>query len=154
MSADAAEIASQTFEAQDISETERLAATLVPLLTPGLVVALHGQLGAGKTRLVQAIAARMGYNPDDVTSPTFTLVQEYDTTPPLVHIDAYRLADSDEFLELGGDEIIGGDAVSFIEWAERIRDVLPRRLREISIEVTGDTSRRLTLTGWPRLVLD
>ena len=110
-------------------------------LEPGIVVALVGELGAGKTRLVQAVAAELGIDRISVTSPTFVVHQEYSGRLPLHHFDAYRLRDSDEFLELGAAELLESPAVSFVEWGDRVSDVLPEDLLRIEILVTGPCSR-------------
>ncbi len=85
---------------QSEEETEQLGAALAGPMTPGMVFGLVGPLGAGKTRLVKAIAMGMGLDPNEVNSPTFVLIQEYPARLPLYHFDAYRLKDVDEFLEL------------------------------------------------------
>ena len=126
-----------TSEAETASFGQRLAR----VLSSGDVVALQGQLGAGKTRLVQAIAAELGCSRSFVVSPTFTLIHEYDGRLPVYHIDAYRLKDSDEFLDMGGGELIHGDGVCLIEWADRIGDLLPQDHLRVEIEVTGEQSR-------------
>ncbi|MBX3441295.1 MAG: tRNA (adenosine(37)-N6)-threonylcarbamoyltransferase complex ATPase subunit type 1 TsaE [Planctomyces sp.] len=124
------------------AETDRFAAALAPLLRPGDVVALDGDLGAGKTRLVRALAAALGCDAAQVSSPTFGLVQHYAGPLPLVHIDAYRLRDCDEFEELGGRELFEADAVTLIEWADRIAPSLPTKRWTIAAEHVGPTSRR------------
>jgi tRNA threonylcarbamoyladenosine biosynthesis protein TsaE len=124
-------------EAETVSFGQRLARAL----SPGDVIALQGQLGAGKTRLVQAIAAELGCSRAFVVSPTFTLIHEYDGLLPVYHVDAYRLKDSDEFLDMGGSELIHGDGVCLIEWADRIGDLLPQDHLRVEIEVTGEQSR-------------
>lgn len=126
-----------TSEAETASFGQRLAR----VLSSGDVVALQGQLGAGKTRLVQAIAAELGCSRSFVVSPTFTLIHEYDGRLPVYHVDAYRLKDSDEFLDMGGGELIHGDGVCLIEWADRIGDLLPQDHLRVEIEVTGEHSR-------------
>ena len=120
---------------------------LAKLLQPGQVVALNGPLGAGKTRLVQAVAEALGCTRQTVNSPTFVLIQEYDGRLPLYHVDAYRLKDSDEFLEIGGDELLASDGACLIEWADRIADVLPRDLLRIDITPTGETERLFKITA-------
>lgn len=133
------------YQAADESGTEALGAALAEVLPGGSVVALCGTLGAGKTRLVQAIAAACGVDRREVTSPTFVLVQEYHGRRSLYHFDAYRLRDGEEFLELGPEEYCQRDGLVLIEWADRVNDCLPRDYLEVRIEVTGDTSRRLEI---------
>jgi tRNA threonylcarbamoyladenosine biosynthesis protein TsaE len=121
---------------------------LADVLPPGTVVALVGTLGAGKTRLVQAVAAALGVPRDEVTSPTFVLVNEYRTGRlPVYHFDAYRLRDEDEFEELGPEEYFDGDGLTFIEWADRVESCLPREHLRIEIELTGDQSRRFRIAS-------
>lgn len=129
-------------DAADESETEGLGRKLAESLKPGLVVNLIGNLGAGKTRLVQAVAAALGVDRLEVTSPTFVLHHQYRGGKlELNHFDAYRLRDSDEFLEFGGHELLESHAVSFVEWGDRISDLLPADQLRIEIEATGKTSR-------------
>jgi len=134
-----------SYDAADEEATQRLGAALASALRPGDIVTLNGDLGAGKTRLVQSVAAVLGYGEQTVNSPTFVLIHEYDGPVPLYHIDAYRLRDSDEFLEIGGEEVLDGTRACFIEWADRIADVLPRQRLDVTIVATGPTSRRFTL---------
>jgi tRNA threonylcarbamoyladenosine biosynthesis protein TsaE len=129
------------------TDTHALGTRLGALLPTGIVVALNGPLGAGKTRLVQAIAAARGIDPRDVVSPTYTLVQEYRGTKPIFHFDAYRLADDDEFLNLGPEEYFAGGGVTIIEWAEKVQDCLPRERLEITIRPLDETTREFTLAG-------
>jgi tRNA threonylcarbamoyladenosine biosynthesis protein TsaE len=131
------------FEAADERDTDRLGAALAAALPPGTTVALYGTLGAGKTRLVQAIAAACGVPREEVVSPTFVLCQEYHGTRTIYHLDFYRLRDADELRELGVEELLDADALVLIEWADRVAGVLPDERLEIEIEVTGPTSRRL-----------
>ena len=129
------------------SHTEHLGGALAGLLRPGMVVALIGELGAGKTRLVQAVAAAMGVDRRLVNSPTFVLVQEYDAPLRLYHFDAYRLGDVDEFRELGAEELMTSGGVCLIEWADRVSDALPEDLLRIEIEITTPTSREFCFHG-------
>ena len=102
--------------------------------------------GAGKTRLVQAIAERLGVPRRDVVSPTFVLMQEYHgRRHAATHIDAYRLRDDDEFQQLGPDEYFESDGLVLVEWADRVERSLPREYLEICIDVTGAESRRFTI---------
>src|SRR5215469_4858961 len=118
------------YDAENEAATERLGLNLAQSLPPPAVVALRGTLGAGKTRLVRAIARGLGIDPDLVTSPTFVLVHEYPGETPLYHFDAYRLRGEDEFLQLGPDEYFhpGGDmgGITVVEWADRVTGCLPQ----------------------------
>ncbi|SFI14670.1 tRNA (adenosine(37)-N6)-threonylcarbamoyltransferase complex ATPase subunit type 1 TsaE [Planctomicrobium piriforme] len=136
-----------TFESGSLEETVRFGRVLADCLKAGDVVALIGNLGAGKTHLVQAIAEGLGVSAEDVHSPTFVLIQEYDARLPICHIDAYRLNDIDEFLELGADELVGGDCVALIEWADRVAEVLPRDRLTVELTATGENARRLDISG-------
>ncbi len=137
-----------TLTLNDEQGTERLGAALADVLPPGTLVALIGTLGAGKTRLVQAVATAVGVPQGSVTSPTFVLVNEYrQGRLPIYHFDIYRLKDDDEFLALGPEEYFEADGLSFVEWADRVEHLLPEERVEIELEVTGDTSRRVTLLG-------
>ena len=112
--------------ADNEAATDRLGKVLAEVLPPGTVIALIGTLGAGKTRLVQSVAAALGVPRDEVTSPTFVLVNEYlNGQLPVYHFDTYRLRDVDEFLELGPEEYFNGAGLTFIEWADRVSDCLP-----------------------------
>lgn len=133
------------FNAADEAATAALGHRLAEFLPPGTTVALCGTLGAGKTRLVQAIAEGLGVNRRDVVSPTFVLIQEYRGRRMIYHIDAYRLRDDDEFQQLGPDEYFESDGLVLIEWADRVAGSLPRDHVEIRIEVTGVESRRFEI---------
>jgi tRNA threonylcarbamoyladenosine biosynthesis protein TsaE len=115
---------------------------------PPLVVTLAGELGAGKTTLVQSICDGYGVT-GEVTSPTFALVQEYDAPrSPVYHLDLYRLERADELTNIGWDEIVASDALVLIEWPDRAAARLPAAHVPIDLEhVAGDASRRLLLAG-------
>ncbi|MAT71081.1 MAG: tRNA (adenosine(37)-N6)-threonylcarbamoyltransferase complex ATPase subunit type 1 TsaE [Planctomycetaceae bacterium] len=133
------------FSSDSEADTDRLGAALAAVLPPGTVIGLLGTLGAGKTRLVRAVAAALGVPAADVTSPTFVLVNEYAGRVPVFHFDAYRLRDEDEFLQLGPDEYFESPGLTFIEWADRVESCLPRRRIEIRVEPTGETTRQFTI---------
>jgi len=133
------------FQSNSEADTFRLGAALAEHLPAGSVVALLGTLGAGKTRLVQAIAEGCGIERRDVVSPTFVLIHEYPGDRMIYHIDAYRLKDEDEFLELGPEENFESDGITLIEWADRVEDCLPRDRLEIRIQVTGAETREFEL---------
>src|SRR4051812_11983207 len=136
------------FTSNNERDTERLGAALASELQPGTVVALIGPLGAGKTRLVQAVATGLGVPPGRVTSPTFVLVNEYSGGRiPVYHFDTYRLKDDDEFLNLGPEEYFDSAGLTFVEWADRVASLLPPDHLEITIEPTSETERRFQLRG-------
>ena len=134
-----------TFEAASEADTERLGAALAEFLPDGTVVALSGTLGAGKTRLVQAVAAASGIDRQHVTSPTFVLCQTYRGRRTIHHFDVYRLKDEQEFLELGPDEYFESDGLSLVEWADKVDHLLPSVRLDIAIEVVGPTQRRFSM---------
>jgi tRNA threonylcarbamoyladenosine biosynthesis protein TsaE len=145
------------FDAADESETARFGAALASVLPGGAVVSLCGTLGAGKTRLVQAVARACGVDSRAVVSPTFVLIQEYRGDRPVYHIDAYRLRDEDEFEQLGPEEYFEGDGITLVEWADRVEPAMPPDRIDVQIEVTGEHSRRFTIRAlgrFDRAVLD
>ncbi len=135
------------FLANSEADTDRLGAMLAEVLAPATVVALVGTLGAGKTRLVQAVAAALGNPRDEITSPTFVLVNEYLAGRiPVYHFDTYRLRDEDEFLELGPEEYFAGGGVTFVEWADRFAEILPDDFLKIEIIPISETEREFTIS--------
>lgn len=124
-------------------ETQLLGCRLVRMLPVPSFVALYGDLGAGKTALVRGMGEEAGTQ--EVRSPTFTIVHEYETTPRLIHFDAYRLADAEELLAIGFEEYLAQDAILVLEWAERVPDALPNERLEIHLSGSGDEPRTLEL---------
>jgi tRNA threonylcarbamoyladenosine biosynthesis protein TsaE len=135
------------FEAANEADTDRFGAALAAATPPGTTIALGGTLGAGKTRLVQAIAAACGVDRGEVVSPTFVLCQKYTGDRVIFHLDAYRIRDDDEFRELGPEEFFESAGLTIIEWAEKVIDCLPDERLALEIEVTGPTARRFTVTA-------
>ena len=126
-------------------QTAALGEDLGRALSPGDVVLLYGDLGAGKTAFVRGMARGIGANPDEVTSPTFTLVQEYaGTSSTLFHVDLYRL-EGPEIDDLGLEDLVSGDGIVAIEWAERWKG-RPDDVTEVRIEDLGDDRRRISIT--------
>jgi tRNA threonylcarbamoyladenosine biosynthesis protein TsaE len=135
------------YDSVDESSTAALGAALAEVLPDGATVALCGTLGAGKTRLVQAIAEAAGVDRRNVSSPTFVLIQEYHGRRTIYHLDAYRIRDEDEFESLGPDEYFESDGLVLVEWADRVERCLPRERIEIRISVTGPDSRRFEIAA-------
>lgn len=118
------------FSSHTIEDTFALGKRIASHLKLGDVVALYGEVGAGKTHLAKGICAHFGVDPEDVNSPTFTLVNEYDASFakqsfPLYHFDAYRIDDIEEFYSIGYEDYFFGDGICLIEWADRIEALLP-----------------------------
>jgi tRNA threonylcarbamoyladenosine biosynthesis protein TsaE len=133
----------ETFTTHSEHETFALGRDLAATLRRGAFVLLHGDLGAGKTAFVRGMAAGLGGNPDDVSSPTFVLIQHYKGDTPLVHVDLYRLETHAAVDDLGLEEL-ASEAVVAVEWAER----LPRRLEgsvSVKIDDLGNDGRRITI---------
>lgn len=112
-------------------------------------MALIGNLGAGKTRLVRAVAEALGVDRQSIASPTFVLVHEYEGRLPIYHFDTYRLRDAGDFLSLGADEYMSDSGVCFIEWADRVIEHLPADHLRVEITATSETARefRFGATG-------
>src|SRR3954462_6350920 len=136
----------RTIDIPNLEATEAFGRRLGELLFPGAVVALVGQLGAGKTHLTRAVAEGLGVkNPAAGNSPTFVLIQEYPARLPIYHFDAYRRGGPWEFAELGVDEYFRGNGVCLVEWADKVEPTLPPEHLRIEIEVVGANPRRFRL---------
>lgn len=128
-------------------ETKLLAADFAKTLPPGSIVCMYGDLGAGKTAFVQGMALGLGIS-SPITSPTFTIVNEYYGNMPLFHFDVYRIGSSDEMFEIGFDEYITGNGISVIEWAELIEDIIPHNHICVNIQKNlenGEDYREITI---------
>ena len=137
----------RSFVSRSPAETRQLAARLGVGLEPGDVVALRGELGAGKTEFVRGLAAGLGVPEDAVASPSFALAYEYQGRLTLVHLDLYRLAGlSPEFLPDLEDYLTGPQVVA-VEWAERLGNLLPPEHLDVFLAISGEEERQLTLTG-------
>ena len=137
-------------ETASAEETQALGGRLAALLAPGTVVALYGDLGAGKTQLVKGICAACGIPPETVHSPTFTLVHEYEGRAfPLYHIDAYRIRHADEFFELGYETYFFGDGLCLVEWPERVEELLPPGTVRLRLTHLGADRRRIAVAPEP-----
>ena len=140
-----------TFRTSSEDETIALGRRLGASLPRRAAVLLIGQLGAGKTTLAKGIVEGLGTaSPDDVSSPTFTLIHQYGEG--VYHIDLYRLDTEAEIATLGLDEIFDRDAVVLIEWGERFPRLMPAERVEIRIQTEADDSRLVTVSGLPTCV--
>ena len=115
-------------------------------LKKGDVISLRGSLGAGKTVLAKGIARTLEIE-DNIVSPTFTIVQEYEGNMKMYHLDLYRLSGDDEFESMGGEDFLYPDGISLIEWSEKIEDMLPESTIFVTIEIAEDLSRTIRAEG-------
>ena len=128
------------------AETEEIGIRLAQQLKPGAVIAYRGDLGAGKTAFTRGLARGLGIV-DPVTSPTYTIVNEYlDGRIPLFHFDMYRLHSADDLFDIGWDDYLERGGVCAVEWSENVADALENPM-VITIEKTGEQSRKITVTG-------
>lgn len=126
-------------------ETAALGETLAARLQPGDVVALYGDLGAGKTQLAKGVAAGLGLAPDAVTSPTFTLLHEYEGGRlPLYHFDAYRIEHAHELYDLGYEDYFYGDGCCLVEWPTHVDPLLPDEAIRLHLHHVHSDVRRIT----------
>ncbi len=128
-------------------DTLSIARALGAVLVPGDVVALTGELGAGKTVFCKGVGESLGIPPRRIVSPSFTIVTEHAGRTPVAHVDAYRLASEGEALDIGLDEVLSGGRVCLVEWAEKIRFLLPNDCIRITFQILGEGRRRLSITA-------
>ena len=129
------------------AETERLGAALAPRLPPGTVIAFAGDLGAGKTAFTRGLARGLGVD-GRVTSPTYTIVNEYPGQVPLFHFDLYRLSDPEELFDIGWEDYLERGGILAVEWSERAGDMLEDPLRiELRRDPDSETGRYITMEG-------
>ena len=127
-------------------ETEALGARLAAVLPGGSVVAMYGDLGAGKTAFVRGMARGMGLD-CRVSSPTFTIVNEYLGKRELIHFDMYRIGGADELFDIGWEDYLNRGAVCAVEWSENVEDAFFGDEIVVRMEKLGDTERKITIEG-------
>jgi tRNA threonylcarbamoyladenosine biosynthesis protein TsaE len=126
-------------------ETDRLGRALASVVEAGVVIGLIGRLGAGKTRLVRAIAEALEVDPQAIASPTFVLIHEYEGRIPVFHFDAYRLETPQAFEDLGVADYWNAGGVCLVEWADRVIGLLPADAWLVRIEPVDPTRRRMSI---------
>lgn len=139
-------LSEKVYDSSGPEETMAIARRLATELAGAGVIALVGPLGSGKTLFVKGLAAALGLSAGDPTSPTFTLINEYEGAVPLYHVDLYRLESPEEVEELGLHEYFEGPGIVAVEWAEKAAHLLPRGTVTVSFQRTGNSLRRLTVT--------
>ena len=135
-----------TFLTNSPAETETIGAALGKIIPAGTVIAYRGDLGAGKTAFTRGLARGLGYA-EPVTSPTYTIVNEYlGGRLPLFHFDMYRLRSSDDLWDIGWEDYLDRNGICAVEWSENVEDALEDAV-SVTIEKTGEESRRITIEG-------
>ena len=142
----------RSFSSDGPGQTARIGGRLANWLEPGDTVRVSGDLGAGKTCFIQGICVGLGIG-EPVTSPTFTLVNEYDGRVPVAHFDLYRLDSADSVLDLGFDEYVD-NRVCLVEWGDKFPEIMPSGVITVHIEIGEGTERMLEITGAGNLVSD
>lgn len=125
-------------------ETEAVGQALAKSLTAGSVIAMYGDLGVGKTALVRGIARGLSFE-GRVTSPTFTIVNEYGGRLPLFHFDMYRLSSADELFDIGWEDYLGREGVCAVEWSENVPGAFDGTETKVTLERLSETARRITI---------
>ncbi|MGN0728780.1 tRNA (adenosine(37)-N6)-threonylcarbamoyltransferase complex ATPase subunit type 1 TsaE [Treponema sp.] len=136
------------FHTHSSDETILLGEKIGALLKPGDILAMSGTLAAGKTTITKGIAKALGIT-DNITSPTFCLVSEYNGGRlPLYHMDVYRLDGAEDFANLGVDDMLYGNGVCVIEWSEKVKTEIPKRAISVEIKPTEDGGREIKIENW------
>ena len=138
------------YETNSPAQTEAVGEALAKILRPGTVIAYRGDLGAGKTAFTRGLARGLGYG-EPVTSPTYTIVNEYlGGRLPLFHFDMYRLRSAEDLWDIGWEDYLDRGGVCAVEWSENVEEALDSFIL-VNIEKTGDESRRITIEGGEHL---
>lgn len=138
-----------TYQTNSAEETINIGEKIGSLLHKGDIIAMQGTLGAGKTTITKGIAKALGID-ENITSPTFCLISEYEGKMPLYHMDVYRLDGGEDFINLGVEDMLYGEGVSIIEWSEKVMEELPKKAIILRLEpVEGTTQRNIVIENWP-----
>ena len=136
---------------RSVAETERVAAAMAQMLAPGSVIALDGDLGAGKTQFVRGLVKGLGGTGEQVTSPTFVLLNVYETPKLTVyHLDAYRTAGADDLEAVGFLELLDQKGLVVVEWASKVAELLPQAAIQVQLTATGPQRRQIEVNGFRR----
>lgn len=137
----------QEFFTENPEQTINLAQKIGQQLQPNDIIAFTGTLAAGKTTFTKGLAIALNID-ESITSPTFTIISEYEGKYPLYHIDAYRLQSGEDFYNLGIDDILYNNGITVIEWSENVLSEIPKSAIKISIEIVDNNKRKITLQNW------
>lgn len=136
------------FFTHSAQETVELGKKIGAALQPGAIIAMEGTLAAGKTTITKGIAEALEID-ETITSPTFTLISQYEGRLPLYHMDVYRLDSPEDFINLGVDDLLYSDGISVIEWSEKVKGELPSSAIVLRLELAEDDGRKITIENWP-----
>ena len=136
----------RTVICKNAQDMENLGREIGKTCIKGSVISLRGSLGAGKTVFAKGVARSLGIQ-EAIVSPTFTLVQEYEGSLSMYHMDLYRITSEEDFQMIGGEDMLYSDGVCLVEWSEIINDILPSRTLFVQITVNDDQSRTVVLSG-------
>jgi tRNA threonylcarbamoyladenosine biosynthesis protein TsaE len=140
----------ETFRSTSASETLRIAASFARSLKPGQCVALQGELGAGKTVFAKGVISALTKVPvEEIPSPTFTLIEEYSGIGPIYHVDLYRMASPQEAKELAWDELFAPEAITLVEWPERVPDLIRACQFQVFFTKEEGASRQIEIKTFP-----
>lgn len=135
------------YRSNSVADTERIASELARTLKGGECIALHGDLGAGKTQFTRGIVKALGGDGHRVSSPTYVLLQVYPTpTLTVYHLDAYRVHGADDFEQIGFEELLDQGGVVIVEWASRVAELIPKTRIDVSIESIDESARRIIVS--------
>jgi tRNA threonylcarbamoyladenosine biosynthesis protein TsaE len=132
---------------RSVKNTKAIGVKIAKFTEPGDIIFLYGGLGSGKTVLAKGVAQGLGVNPDSVISPTFVILRAYDTKPQLYHFDLYRMISQKDMAVLGIEEYLYSNAISVIEWPERLAKLLPEEFLRIELKIKDKNTRVLKITG-------
>lgn len=138
------ELFNMKYISHSLADTEKIAEELSAKLQPGSIITLSGKLGTGKTCFVQMIAKQFGVN-GYINSPSYTILNQYQGRYTIYHLDFYRLDSLEQILEIGIDEIIYGQGITFIEWPELIEPILPKNCVKVYFRYLDETSREIII---------
>ncbi len=134
----------ETLVCKTVEEMEQLGAKIASTCKPGSVISLRGSLGAGKTVFARGAARQLGIT-EAIVSPTFTLVQEYEGSMPMYHMDLYRITSEEDFIMIGGEDLLYSNGLCLIEWSEVINEMLPEKTIFINIKVNPNQTRTVEI---------
>jgi len=136
------------FESNSVEETIQIGKEFAKKLGIGDIICLEGDLGVGKTHFVKGVASYFGINTENVSSPTFTLINEYLGKIPVYHFDCYRIYKEQEALEIGIEDYLYGDGISIIEWPSKIKGLIPKDAIKIEFKHTGASKRSINILDY------